>query len=90
MVRPHHPARQTVRPIGSGRQVSQFAFDYTFYLNLIMVVVTGLMIVLHRAHVRGHAPAEGDDTGQGGVGLKRFIVYSMILVLVGGMVAWLT
>ncbi len=70
--------------------VSRFSLDYTFWLNLAMVVGTVVMVMLHRAHVRQHLGGGMKmDHGEGGVGLKRLVTYVMMLVIVGGFVAWL-
>ncbi len=47
-------------------EVTRFAFDYTFYLNCLFIVVAGVMIWLHRRYVRdsgGHMDhdMEGDS-----------------------------
>jgi uncharacterized membrane protein YraQ (UPF0718 family) len=67
-------------------EVSRFAVDYTFWLNLVMVFVATAMIWLHRAHVREHLEG-GMDHGGGGVGVKRVVVYAMIAVVTGGLVS---
>jgi len=74
----------------SGRameQVSRFALDYTFFLNLITIALAGLMVWLHRAHVREHMDGGGHEHGGGGIGIKRIVVYLMLVVLLGGLVA---
>ena len=75
---------ESAREIGN---VSRFALDYTFWLNLAMVLVAGLLVWLHRGHMRqhgGHAMHHG-----GGVGFKRVVVYLAMTVVAGGLVAWL-
>lgn len=71
----------------SGRavhEVSRFAVDYTFWINLVMVVVAGVVVSLHRAHVREHS-AGGRAHGNGhAVGIKRITVYLTILLVVIG------
>ena len=41
-------------------EVTQFAFDYTFYLNVAFVIVAAAMIWLHRRHTRDHGHMEHD------------------------------
>jgi uncharacterized membrane protein YraQ (UPF0718 family) len=73
----------------SGRaveEVSGFAIDYTFWLNLAMVVLAATMVWLHRQRMSehtGHAMKHG-----GGVSIKRVVVYVMIAVILGGLVSW--
>jgi hypothetical protein len=67
--------------------VSQFALDYTFYLNLLMIGVAGSMIWLHRGHVRGQPPREEGGHDHGGPGAKRLVVWLMMLVVGGGLLA---
>jgi len=69
-------------------EVSRFAIDYTFWLNLAMVGVAALMIRLHRAHVREHLDGGMDEEGSGRLTVKGVAVYSMILLVAGGVVAW--
>jgi hypothetical protein len=68
-------------------EVSRFAIDYTFWLNLAMAFVAVGMIWLHRAHVREHMKG-GMEHGEGGVGVKRAVVYVMVAVVAGGLVSW--
>jgi hypothetical protein len=76
----------------SGRavdEVSQLAIDYTFWLNLAMVVVAAIMVWLHRAHMREHADHMEHDHGGAGMSPKRLVVFVMITVIAGGLVSWL-
>jgi uncharacterized membrane protein YraQ (UPF0718 family) len=69
--------------------LTQFAVDYTFWLNLLFVVVAGVLIHLHRRHL---AVAEGGmdhDHGDGGIGIKRLVVYCFLALLVGGWISFL-
>jgi len=77
----------------SGRAVEdvvQFALDYTFWLNALMVLVTVAMVYLHRQHQRQHG-------GHGGMSMgsstwdrwKRRATYLAIFVVAGGLVALL-
>lgn len=73
----------------SGRaiaEVAQFKIDYTFWLNLIFVGLSAVMLYLHRQHQRAQHGG-GMDHG-GGLTLKRVIVYLFILILAGGVVAY--
>jgi uncharacterized membrane protein YraQ (UPF0718 family) len=57
-------------------EVTRFAIDYTFWLNLAMVAVAAVMVWLHRAHVQEHVG--GHDHGEGGLSFKRVVVFVMI------------
>jgi len=67
--------------------VAQFKIDYTFWLNLVFVLVAGAMTVLHRRHLKQHV--EGQMEHGGGLTVKRVIVYAFMLTLIGGLVAYL-
>jgi uncharacterized membrane protein YraQ (UPF0718 family) len=73
----------------SGRVVGEitgFAIDYTFWLNLAMAAVAVVMVGLHRAHVREHLGGHDHDHGDGGgPGFKRIVVFVMIAVLAIGL-----
>ena len=74
---------ESSRAIG---EVSRFAIDYTFWLNLAMVVVAVVMVRLHRQHVRQHL--EGGTDHGGGTSVKRIVVYVMLAIVAGGVVSW--
>ncbi|ALC16328.1 permease [Desulfuromonas soudanensis] len=65
--------------------VAQFKMDYTFWLNLGFAAVTGGLIYLHRRHLKEHV--KGGMDHQGGLTLKRVIVYLFIALLAGGLAA---
>jgi len=67
-------------------ETAQFKIDYTFWLNLLFISVTGAMIFLHRKH-RQEQTEDGMSHGSK-LSLKRRIVYLFMLVLVGGMVTF--
>jgi hypothetical protein len=70
-------------------EVSGFAFDYTFWLNLVMVGVAALMVWLHRQYRREHGDgAMHHEHGAGGPDLKRIVVLVMIAIVAGGLVIW--
>ena len=68
-------------------EVSRFAVDYTFWLNLAMVIVAGVMIWLHRQHVREHLDGAEMDM-EGGSRIKRAVGYVMVAAVVSGVVTW--
>ncbi len=71
--------------------VSRFAIDYTFWLNLAMVGLAAWMVRLHRAHVTEHTDGMDHDHAEDGVSTKRLVVYAMLVLVAGGLVAgWLT
>jgi len=73
----------------SGRavdEITRFAIDYTFWLNLVMAVAAIVMVVLHRAFSRDHADGmKMDMEGDGPV--KRTAVFIMIAILAGGLIS---
>jgi hypothetical protein len=76
----------------SGRAVEdvvQFALDYTFWLNLLMVFVTVAMVYLHRQHLSQHEGSGGMSMGLSTWDRwKRRITYLAILVVAGGVVSF--
>jgi len=70
-------------------EVTRFAFDYTFYLNLFFILVAAAMIWLHRAHKRQNSG--GMDHEMAGDGwLKRTFAMICVAILAGGLVLSLT
>ncbi len=69
-------------------EVSRFAVDYTFWLNLAMLGLAGWMIRLHRAHVREHLDDVEVDDEESGWSVKRVVVYLMLALVGGGLVGW--
>jgi len=67
-------------------EVSRFAIDYTFWLNLAMVGAAATLVWLHRRHVQEHLGG-GMDAGGGGLTVKRAVVYGMIAIVAGGLAA---
>lgn len=68
-------------------EVSRFSLDYTFWLNLVMVVVAVAMVWLHRAHMREHVKEGMDSKGGNEMGVKRVAVFLMIGIVVGGLIS---
>lgn len=68
------------------KDVAQFKIDYTFWLNLLFVLVAGCLIFLHRRHVKSQE-MEGMDHGSE-VSLKRVVVYLCVLILAGGLLSY--
>ena len=66
--------------------VAQFKLDYTFWLNLVFLAVTGWLIFLHRRHLKEQADG-GMDHG-GNLTVKRVVVYLFMVILAGGLVAF--
>jgi len=64
-------------------EVTQFAFDYTFYLNCVFAVVAGVMIWLHKRHVRGGG-GHMDHDMEGDSKLKRVIALLAAGLLIAG------
>ncbi|WP_022835343.1 permease [Salisaeta longa] len=67
--------------------LTQFAIDYTFWMNVASVAVVGAQLYLRWQHRRMHAGG-GHDHGSDSVSVKRLVVYGFIAVLLGGIVAW--
>jgi len=66
-------------------EVTQFALDYTFYLNILFVIVTVVMVWLHRRHVEAHGHMEHDMEGDSKT--KRIIAVAAAGILITGFLA---
>jgi hypothetical protein len=67
--------------------VARFELDYTFYLNLVAVVLTAVMLWLRRRHRRmGEGGGHGHEHG-GGIGVQDVVTGVFILLMLGGGVA---
>jgi len=67
-------------------EVSRFAIDYTFWLNLAMVGLAAWLIWLHRRFLREEGAMEMEM--EGGGSLKRGVAYLAATVLVVGAGVW--
>lgn len=75
----------------SGRRVedvAQFAFDYTFYMNVVFVVVAAGLLWLDRCYRRETQARQEHDMG-GGMGVKRILALAFIAMLVVGMIVFI-
>jgi hypothetical protein len=73
---------------GSSREVGEvtrFALDYTFYLNILFVFIAGTMIWLHHRHTRAHGHMEHDMEGDSKT--KRIIAVLAAGILITGLLA---
>ena len=70
---------ESSRDIG---EVTRFALDYTFYLNIVFVVVAGAMIWLHRRHTKAHGHMEHEMESDSKV--KRIVAVAAAVVLITG------
>lgn len=68
------------------KDVAQFKLDYTFWLNLLFLGVTGWLVFLHRQHKKEQDMA-GMDHGHG-LTVKRIIVYMFMIILAGGLISY--
>jgi len=66
-------------------EATQFAIDYTFYLNIFFIVVAGVLVWLHRQHLKDQ---EGGMEMGGGMSVKRIVVLLCILIILGGLIAY--
>ena len=76
----------------SGRaveDVTRFAVDYTFWLNLAFALLAAALVALYRQGLREDAgsPPEDGDGSVGSVGAKRIAAWTAMALLAGGLVA---
>ncbi len=69
--------------------VAHFAFDYTFYMNIVFVAVAAAVVWLHRRHCREQDGGmdhemESDD----GIQPKRIVALACLALLAGGLVSF--
>lgn len=68
-------------------EVAQFRIDYTFWMNLGFVGLAGWLYRLHRRHMS--EDREGGMEHDGGLTVKRVVVYLFMAILAGGLIAHL-
>jgi hypothetical protein len=61
-------------------EIARFEIDYTFWLNLVFVMVAAGLVWLHRRHLA----VEGADDGMETSNTKRVIAIAFVLMLLGG------
>lgn len=69
-------------------EVTRFAIDYTFWLNVAMAFLAGWLIWLHRRHLATGMGGEGMDM-EGGGKVKRAAAWAAAAVIVVGAGIWL-
>lgn len=66
-------------------ELAQFAIDYTFWLNLLFLLVAGVLFALHRQHQAQQATSEEEAEA---MGLKRWLAIIVVALLAGGLAAY--
>lgn len=66
------------------QEVTQFKIDYTFWMNLVFLFITGGMIYLYKQHKKEHG-SEMDMQMEGGGKIKKTAVTLFILINVIGL-----
>lgn len=69
-------------------ETAQFAIDYTFFLNILFVVVAGVLVWLHRRYVQQQLEDKDHEMEMGGFGPKRTIALLFLAVLMGGLITF--
>jgi uncharacterized membrane protein YraQ (UPF0718 family) len=67
--------------------VAHFAIDYTFFLNIAALVLTGAMFWLRRRMQKGEH-AHDHDQGEGKKSFQDYVTYLFIAILAGGLIAF--
>jgi uncharacterized membrane protein YraQ (UPF0718 family) len=65
-------------------EITRFTLDYTFYLNILFMMVAGTMVWLHRRHVKAHG--EMEHAMEGDSKAKRIIALVAAGILISGSV----
>lgn len=63
-------------------RATRLAFDYTFWLNLLFIILATVMYLLHRCYLKGSTE---DMTHGHSLSLKRVIVLFFVAMLAGGL-----
>jgi uncharacterized membrane protein YraQ (UPF0718 family) len=76
---------------GHNRQVNeitQFAFDYTFYMNLGFILVAACLVWLHHRHRDETADDRAHDMGSTGIEPKRIVALVFLAMVLAGLVVY--
>ena len=68
-------------------EVAQFKIDYSFWMNIIAVLVTGSLVYSHRRYMKVKKMDMKDASE--GLSLKKIATYIFVFVLIGGFFAFL-
>lgn len=68
---------------------TQFAIDYTFYLNLFFIVVASILVYLNKKYHLSSKSQSMSHDHKSGLGIKRIITYTFIFFLISGSVCFL-
>jgi uncharacterized membrane protein YraQ (UPF0718 family) len=68
--------------------IAQFKLDYTFYLNVLALILAAVMLWLRAKHRQMNAEDGGHEHGGGGIGVQDVVTGVAILVLIGGGIAF--
>ena len=68
-------------------QITQFQIDYTFWMNIVFVLVSGILAWLNKKYIKKHGMKMMQMEGGGKI--KKTIVYLVILINVAGLLAFL-
>ncbi|HSR41340.1 MAG TPA: permease, partial [Longimicrobiales bacterium] len=71
-------------------EIARFRIDYTFWLNLVMAGAAVWLVWLRRRWVAEEAEGDGMDHEEGGVGVKRVVVWTAVAVVAIGALVWWT
>jgi hypothetical protein len=66
-------------------QLTQFKIDYTFWMNIVFVGVAGWLIYLNKKYMEN----KKDDQSESGTSIKRKIAYLFIIIILGGLIAFI-
>jgi uncharacterized membrane protein YraQ (UPF0718 family) len=66
-------------------EIAQFGIDYTFWMNLVAVVICVTMIFFRRRHRQMNAHPDHQMSHGGGITIKRSVAIFCAVLLIGGM-----
>jgi len=70
--------------------VAHFSIDYSFFLNLAAIALTGFMLYLRKIHKEHQQAGEHDhhhDHGDSGIDLQGVVTWLFVLILAGGLIS---
>ncbi|MCH5375425.1 MAG: permease, partial [Planctomycetes bacterium] len=75
----------------SARQVdemTQFKIDYTFFLNIVALLITGTMLWLWRGHMQATDDSGGHHESHAGWSIQDYVTVGFILLIAGGLATY--
>jgi len=63
--------------------IARFKLDYTFWLNILFLIVAAIMVLFHRKFMKMKNRDNGNSTDY--IGVKKLLIYLFILIMCAGL-----